>query len=382
MYNLNWPSIRRTCLALLFTAITVSTLYAEEPSSDLLGRGFVEPPLSARPRVFWLWMQTKYHNADLTRDLEEMKRIGIGGALIWDNGHLPHEPIPSGPLYMGSEWREKLTYAIREADRLGIEISLNLSSGACCGGPWIPPAYAAARMIWREKEVQGPLELSEKLPIPEGTIKDEKGLPIFYRDIVVLALRLSDQAKAVPPIKNWGKKSLAELHEHRTLDDYQRGKLFGHAPEVPGEFHVASDTIRDISEYMDMNGHLRWNVPEGKWLIVRFGHTHTGSPVSGGPKPYDASTNGLDLDHLSRKAMDLHFEGMAKKLIEDAGDLAGKTLKYFHCDSVETGRVNWSGEFRAEFKKRRGYDLFPFFPVLTGKIVDGREKSNRFLYDF
>ena len=80
--------------------------------------------------------------------------------------------------------------------------------------------------------------------------------------------------------------------------------------------------------------------------------------------------------------MDLHFEGMAKTLIEDAGDLVGKTLKYFHCDSVETGRVNWSGEFREEFKKRRGYDLLPFLPVLAGKIVDGREKSNRFLYDF
>ena len=382
MCNLNRQSIRWLYLALLFAAIAASALCAGERSSDLLARGFVEPPLSASPRVFWWWMQTKFHKEDITRDLEEMKRVGIGGALIWDNGNGQHPAIPQGPLYMGREWRDTLKYAVKEANRLGIEISLNLSSGACCGGPWVTPEYAAQRLIWREKKVQGPLEFSDIVPIPDGTIQGADGRPVFYKDVAALAIRLPDQAGSAVPLKDWGRKSLHELHEHRTLDDYLHGKFFGPDPEIPGESHIDRRSVLDISKQMDANGRIEWNMPEGKWSIVRFGHTHTGSPVSGGPKNYDMVANGLNLDHLSRKAMDLHFQAMGDALIDDADDLAGKTLRFLHCDSVETGQVNWSGEFREEFKKRRGYDLLPFLPILIGRIVDSREVSNRFLHDF
>jgi hypothetical protein len=378
----NRLSIRWIGSPLLVAAMAASVALAGELGADPLAQGFVAPPSSAQPRVFWWWMQTKYHKEDITRDLEEMKRVGIGGALIWDNGNGPDPAIPQGPLYMGREWRETLKYAVKEANRLGIEISLNLSSGACCGGPWAAPEHAAQRLVWREKQVQGPLAFSEVLPIPDGTLKRADGRPVFYEDVAVLAFRLPDQAAPSPPLTDWGRKSLNEAHNHRTLDDYHRGKFLAPDPDVPGEPHVESRSVVDISKQMDASGLVRWDVPKGKWSIVRFGHTHTGEPVSGGPKNYDATTNGLYIDHLSRKAMDLHFKAMADTLIDDAGPLAGTTLKYLHCDSVEVGKVTWSGEFREEFRKRRGYDLLPFLPVLAGKIVDSREVSNRFLYDF
>jgi hypothetical protein len=37
---------------------------------------------------------------------------------------------------------------------------------------------------------------------------------------------------------------------------------------------------------------------------------------------------------------------------------------------------------RAEFQKRRGYDLLPWLPVLAGRIVNSREESDRFLFDY
>ena len=354
---------------------------AASASDDLIA-GFREPPAAAKPRVFWWWLQTKYREQDITRDLEEMKRVGIGGALIWDNGNGQDPAIPQGPRYMGERWREIVKYAIREADRLGIEISLNLSSGACCGGPWITPEYAAQRLIWREERVEGPSVFSGVIPIPDGTIRGSDGRPVFYRDVAALAIRLPGQGEPSVPLKEWGKKSLHELHEFRTLDDYLHGKFFGHEPDNPGESYVESRSVRDISKHMDAGGRVEWEVPEGSWAIVRFGRTHTGAAVSGGPKSYDREANGLDIDHLSRKAMDLHFRAMGDTLLDDAGDLAGKTLRFFHCDSVETSQVNWSGEFREEFKKRRGYDLLPYLPILAGRIVDSRAVSNRFLYDF
>ena len=351
-------------------------------AEDDLTKGFVTPPSSAEPRVYWWWMQTKYHKEDITRDLEEMKRVGIGGALIWENGNGSDPAIPQGPVFMSREWRETLKHAVKEANRLGIEISLNLSSGGSCGGLWVPPEYSEQRLIWREKRVQGPLSFSEIVPIPDGTINRPDGCPVFYKDVAVLAIRLPNDPEASPSVTDWARKSLHEHFEHRTLNDYQRGKFFGPDPEIPGESHVDRRFILDISREMEKSGRIRWDVPAGKWAILRFGRTHTGAPVEGGPKSYDATANGFHLDHLSRRATDLHFKAMADTLIGDAGQLAGTTLKYIHCDSMETVSINWSSEFREEFQNRRGYDLFPFLPVLAGHIVDSREVSNRFLYDF
>jgi hypothetical protein len=50
-------------------------------------------------------------------------------------------------------------------------------------------------------------------------------------------------------------------------------------------------------------------------------------------------------------------------------------------DSYEVGGQNWSSEFRAEFKKRRGYDPLPMLPVFTGRVVDSPGISERFLWD-
>ena len=52
-----------------------------------------------------------------------------------------------------------------------------------------------------------------------------------------------------------------------------------------------------------------------------------------------------------------------------------------HIDSWEVGSQNWTPGFREEFQKRFGYDLLPYLPVLTGRAVESREVSERFLWD-
>ena len=60
---------------------------------------------------------------------------------------------------------------------------------------------------------------------------------------------------------------------------------------------------------------------------------------------------------------------MMGKLIADVGPLAGKTLVATHIDSWEDGSQNWTPRMREEFQQRRGYDLLPFLPVMTGRVV-------------
>ena len=41
----------------------------------------------------------------------------------------------------------------------------------------------------------------------------------------------------------------------------------------------------------------------------------------------------------------------------------------------------WTAKMREEFQRRRGYDLMPFLPVFTGRVVGGQEVAERFLWD-
>ena len=70
-----------------------------------------------------------------------------------------------------------------------------------------------------------------------------------------------------------------------------------------------------------------------------------------------------------------------KPIIEAAGEKAGRTLKYIHIDSWEAHGQNWTLGFVEEFKKRRGYDITPWLPVLTGHAVVSIQMTERFLWD-
>ena len=52
-------------------------------ASDL-EKGFADPPNGARLRAYWWWLNGNVTKAAITRDLEEMKAKGFGGAVIFD----------------------------------------------------------------------------------------------------------------------------------------------------------------------------------------------------------------------------------------------------------------------------------------------------------
>ena len=50
----------------------------------LVKKEFLNPPNSARPWVYWFWINNCVTRKGITADLEAMIRIGIGGVLIMD----------------------------------------------------------------------------------------------------------------------------------------------------------------------------------------------------------------------------------------------------------------------------------------------------------
>jgi hypothetical protein len=149
-------------------------------------------------------------------------------------------------------------------------------------------------------------------------------------------------------------------------------------PGEPGETDTLSTAVVDITDHMTPDGTLAWTPPAGTWTVLRFGWTVNGAHVS----TASGAWQGLVVDYLDAQALRDYWAAVVEPIIDELGPLAGKSVTGLETDSWEAGGLNWTPAMFAEFKRRRGYDLKPWLPVLAGRIVDDRDKSNRFLADF
>jgi hypothetical protein len=153
------------------------------------------------------------------------------------------------------------------------------------------------------------------------------------------------------------------------------------AAAVGADMTIRREAIVDLTARMDKTGRLEWDAPAGNWMVLRIGHTPTGQ----GNGPSTAEGSGLECDKMNAAAVEAHFNGMMAKVIAEAGPLAGQGatgLTHMLMDSWEAGCQNWTPLFPEEFKKRHGYDIHPWLPALTGRIVENTELTQRFLWDF
>ncbi len=146
---------------------------------------------------------------------------------------------------------------------------------------------------------------------------------------------------------------------------------------APPETVVSRRGIVDLTRRMSGEGRLTWNVPPGTWMVVRVGYTPTGRKNH--PAPPEGT--GLECDKLSAAAADAHFAAVMGKLLPELGELAGPVFANFLIDSYEVGNQNWTRGFKKEFRRRRGYDPTPYLAVLTNRVVESLEVSERFLWD-
>ncbi|ASU36363.1 acetyl xylan esterase [Mucilaginibacter xinganensis] len=275
--------------------------------------------------------------AGIKRDLEEFKAKGISGVnLICNGGYAGKEPLP-GVKFLGEEWRELFRYAVKEANRLHIEIGFNLAGGWTMMGPSVTKDNAMKKVVFSKLEASGSVKFDRALPQPEVV----EG---YYHDIMVQAFPVPDSNKQINPKE-----------------------------------------IIDITDKLDANGYLKWNVPAGKWVILRTGYTLTGHPWSKWKAYPEGDTfkggEGYEIDYLSRAALDDYFAHLGKTIIAEAGK-AGGHLDYLWSDSWECGKLTWTQDFALQFSKFRGYDLKQYMPALAGYTVINTELSARFRDDF
>lgn len=389
---------RRSALATLLVISFLHTapqLFGETKQATLpdsrLRAEFKNPPAEAKLRCYWWWLNGNTDKATITHDLEEMKAKGIGGALLVDadgSGQEGHKSVPAGPTFASPAWIELYKHALREADRLGIEITLNINSGWNLGGPYVKPEEASKVLTYSRIPHKGG-RFSLSLPKPYSQHD-------FYRDIAVLVYPLyHGTALTEQPDDKQGDQFIFNTHaaNKSALSLLFRSAAIETGFSMPDsspmlnsgiETQFAPDPIyadarlsdvKDVTSLLQPDGSLSLDLPEGQWEILRVGYTDSGARVS----TSSGAWQGLAIDHMSRKAFEAYWAQTVEPLLEAAKPY--HSLKYLATDSWELQGTNWTEDFRARFTALRGYDPIPYLPIVSGRILQDRETSTRFLTD-
>lgn len=351
-----------------------------------LEQSFARPEMADRPWVYWMISDGNLSREGITADLEAMRAAGIGGVIIMevDCG------IPRGPVaFMSPQWCDLFRHAVQEAERLGLQITLNAGPGwTGSGGPWVPASQSMQHLVAAELDVSGPQQLETVLPrpAPREPYFGGQGLPAemlrdreaFYEDVAVLAVPRTNPEMRISDILQ---KALYVRDPYTSMPGV-RPYIAPCDPHdvVPavGVFSVAS--VVDLTDRVAGDGKLVWEVPPGDWTILRMGRRTTGANTRPSPRP----GLGWESDKFDHAALDAHFEHFIGKLLQMVGPrpLDRKTgWTMLHIDSWEMGAQNWSAQFAAEFERRRRYDPRPYLPAMTGRVVESLEVSERFLWD-
>jgi len=283
------------------------------------------------PYIFWQWMNGCVTKEGITYDLEEFKKAGIKNVQQFLVGGIEADITDSCITILGDKWTELMRFSLDECQRLGLDFGTHNCPGwSASGAPGLKVSDSMQKLIWAKTSVSG--KASKGATIAKAEVDAKWN---YYNDICLIA--------------------------------------------IPKDIKVLTkDNIIIITDGLDSSDRLKTALPKGEWEVIRFGHTTTGQMNLTAP----ASGQGLEVDKMSRNALDNFWALYPAKLIEMAGNHAGKTFKRLEIDSYEAGSQDWTPEMSIEFKNRRGYELFPWLIVNAGYTVESKELTNRFKYDW
>ena len=293
----------------------------KQEAEETLYQLFKDPANNYRPFVRWWWNGNKIEKAELARELRLLKDAGIGGVEI--------NPISFPSLtddmgkpsieWLSDEWIELLRFTLEEAKSLGMTCDLLVGTGFPCGAEFLEGEERSQIVVIAVKKLEGPLTTE---------------ISVF--DL----LKEADPATSSP-------------YTGRTVEIL--------------EVKLVPDPLTNIDQVIHLtnqikNGIIKITVPKGKYAvyglvkITGFMKVIQGNPGGTGPV----------LNHYNGAAVKKYLNRMTDTIQAKIGPLA-KDIRAFFVDSLETEGANWSSDMMDEFKKRRGYDLYPYLPFVLLK---------------
>jgi len=308
-------------LLLVLSVLLLLVFGGCQQSSEDLFEVFQEPPATARPFVRWWWNGSQVTEQEIQRELDVLKKAGIGGVEI-NPIAMPEDAVDIGakPLvWLTPEWNHMVKVAADEARERGMITDMIVGTGWPFGGRFLPPDEQIKGVVVQQFELQGPMTFQRQL-----------------NDLIEL------KRKPAP------------------------GET---APEPQLLFlRLVPKNIRDIAQSKDLtgavgqDGNIRFQVPEGNYLLslgtiqagLGFREVTLGAPGADGPC----------LDHYNSAAVTRYIDRVAEKLGPELGGRLGDALRALFVDSIELSGSDWTGDLLEQFRRRRGYDLEPYFPFV------------------
>lgn len=208
-------SVSFTYMANANTQTTADKINPAQPASDSLVTQFHTPPNSARPRVWWHWMNGNITKEGIDKDLAWMNSIGIGGLQNFDANLMTPQVVPERLIYMSDKWKDAFRHAVQTADAYGLEFTIASSAGwSETGGPWVKPEDGMKKLVWAETLVEGGKRFTGALPKPPAITGPFQNapfsdlhapggaakLPTLYRDAILFAYPVKHQPLPVPVV--------------------------------------------------------------------------------------------------------------------------------------------------------------------------------------
>lgn len=291
-------------------------------AKDQLYELFKTPQAVYRPFVRWWWNGDKVEKEELLRELKLLKEAGIGGVEI-NPIKFPQRTDDMGIrslTWLSDEWVDVLDFTLTEAKKLGLTCDLIVGSGWPFGAEYLQGDECADIMTIGVKKVTGLMDF-------EAPILD------FIKE--------ADPATTSP-------------YAHRKL-------------EIQKVFMVP-DPMKSLDEVVDLSdqiasGFIKVKVPRGNYAIYALLKTRAFLEVINGAP----GANGQVLNHFNRAAVEKYLNHMSDAIQKRIGPLKNRVRALF-VDSMELEGANWTGDMAEEFKKRRGYDIMPYLPLIFSRI--------------
>lgn len=324
--------MKKLMLAAFVAASVFGANVAEAKTS--LAEGFAKVPDEAKPWCYWWWLNGHVDKETITADLEAMKRLGFGGLLMFDSrGYWDdddHVKMAKAEIdFMSDEWQDYVVHAIREAARLGLKFTMNMSSsGGKLDGPWDVGADAPKRLVYKI--------------YPAGTTKFEPADMPFYHEIAAQTVWYT--GAPIEPDGAWRNGGDGVY----TMSASSGKRLDGDAAQT-----------RTLAKSGDAGARA---------VVIRFGYT-----VLPGHEH--------DVDVLDPKAIAGHYMRFQGTLQKKVPGLVGrdKTLAALYSVSWEGTMPTWTGDFANEFRKFTGRDILPDLPLLAGFELADKAENEKFM---
>jgi alpha-L-rhamnosidase len=331
---------------------SLSVFYKEVSSAEI---EWPKVTSQTQPWSRWWWLGNIVNKKELSIEMEKYRKAGLGGLEITPiYGVKGYEDRFID--YLSPAWMEMLDHTLNEADRLGLGIDMATGTGWPFGGPWVGTDDSCRNIVHKTYILKGGESLNEPI--------------IYIQKPLVRAIgrRVTITELKEPISANQNLQALA-------LDQVRFEKKL--TPHLLMGFSDKGESL-DLTGKVDHGGKLSWVVPEGSgnWtLYALFQGWHGKMVERAGP-----GGEGNVIDHFSGRAL----QNYLKKFDQAFGGHNIKSLRAFFNDSYEVddadGDSNWTPDFLAEFKRRRGYDLRSQLPALFGN--DTEEKNARVRCDY